>query len=119
MLKATHVSQLFAMSQQMYRQASANGNRLSAITAMHIEQRRGSVESYLSGPVGEFIGVFILFVIVFALFPTITSGINELTSGTAAPLVGTAATLLNLIPTFLVIGLLLLTVGLGVRAFRK
>ena len=111
------------MSGQQYRQMSANGNRLSArlsaITAMHIESRRGSVESYLSGPVGEFIGVFILFVIVFALFPTITSGIDGLTTGTSPALTGTAATLLNLIPVFLVIGLLLLTVGLGVRAFRK
>ena len=109
------------MSGQQYRQMSANGNRLSAITAMHIQsiQSSGSVESYLSGPVGEFIGVFILFVIVFALFPTITSGIDGLTTGTSPALTGTAATLLNLIPVFLVIGLLLLTVGLGVRAFRK
>ena len=107
------------MSGQQYRQMSANGNRLSAITEMHILQSSGSVESYLSGPVGEFIGVFILFVIVFALFPTITSGIDGLTTGTSPALTGTAATLLNLIPVFLVIGLLLLTVGLGVRAFRK
>ena len=107
------------MSGQQYRQMSANRNKLSAITAVHIQASGGSVESYLSGPVGEFIGVFILFVIVFALFPTITSGIGGLTTGTSPALTGTAATLLNLIPVFLVIGLLLLTVGLGVRAFRK